>query len=89
MASSKVEDIKNWILAIGAVSGLAAGAFSVIAKPIQESTKLAALETRMSAVEPEIREHGTNIAVLSSKLNDIKADQDKILNAVLDIKRKL
>lgn len=81
--------IKDAILAIGAVGGLAAGAFSVIAKPIQDSNKLANLETRMSYIEPSIREHETNIAVLKSQLAGIKEDQGKILDAVLDIKRKL
>lgn len=81
--------IKDLILALGAVAGLAAGAYSVIAKPIQDQGKLALLETKMAFIEPSVREHETNIAVLKSQLTGIKEDQGKILDAVLDIKKKL
>lgn len=84
-----VDNIKNWVLAIGAIVGMASGAYSVIAKPIQESAKLTNLESRVAYLEPTLRQHETQIAVITSQLSNIKEDQSKILNVVLDIKRKL
>ena len=83
------DNIKNWILAVGALVGIASGAYAVIAKPIQDGTKLTTLEAKIAFMEPSVREHETNIAVLKSQLSGIKEDQGKILDVVLDIKKKL
>ena len=85
----KADDIKNWVLIIGAVGGMSSGLYSVIAKPIQETTKLTALEGKMSEILPQIQNHEVNIAVLNSRLSKIDESQDKILNAILEVKKKL
>ena len=81
--------IKDWILAIGALAGMSAGLYSVIAKPIQDEGRINTLETKIAYIEPKVHQGEINVAVVSSRLDKIEQGQDKILNIVLDIKRKI
>ena len=88
-ASGLTDRIKNWVLILGALGGMGAGLYAAIAKPIQDENRVKLLETQMNEIKPSIREHETNIAVLKSQLVSIKEDQGKILDVVLDIKKRL
>lgn len=86
---SMIDSLKNWILALGALGGLAAGGYAVIAKPIQEENRVKQLETQMAIITPKINHAEISVAVINSRLDKLDSNQDKILTAVLEIKKKL
>lgn len=88
-ASNMIGLIKDGLLIASAVGGIMTGLYSQVAKPIHNETRLLALETKMNEIKPTVEEDHINVAVLTSKLNELKETQDKIFNAVLDIKKRL
>lgn len=84
-----IDSLKNWVLVLGALGGLAAGGYAVIAKPIQEEGRVRQLETQMAIIAPKINHNEVSIAVIQSQLNTLNQNQDKILTAVLEIKKRL
>lgn len=88
-AGNMISTAKDAVLIIGAVGGLMAGAYSQVAKPIQDEARVKMLETKMATIEPAVEQGKINVAVITSRLDKLDESQDKILNVVLDIKRKL
>ncbi len=87
--SNMIGLIKDGLLIASAIGGIMTGLYSQITKPIHNETRLLALETKINDIKPTIEEDHTKIAVLNSKLTELKETQDKIFNAVLDIKKRL
>ncbi len=87
--SNMISLIKDGLLIASAIGGIMTGLYSQIAKPIHNETRLLALETKINEIKPTVEEDHINVAVLTSKLNELKETQDKIFNAVLDIKKRL
>ncbi len=81
--------VKDGILIMTAVGGISTGFYNYVAKPVLNETRLAQLETKINEIKPTVEEDHINVAVLTSRLNELKESQQQILNVVLDIKRKL
>ncbi len=88
-AANMIGFVKDGILIMTAVGGISTGFYNYVAKPVLNDTRLAALETKINEIKPTVEEDHINVAVLTSKLNELKESQDKIFSVVLDIKRKI
>lgn len=88
-AANMISVVKDGILIMTAVGGISTGFYNYVAKPVLNETRLAQLETKINEIKPTVEEDHINVAVLTSRLNELKESQQQILNVVLDIKRKL
>lgn len=88
-AANMIGFVKDGLLIMTAVGGISTGFYNYVAKPVLNDTRLASLENKMSEIKPTVDDDHVKVAVLTSRLDELKDSQKQILNVVLDIKRKL
>gem|GEM_PF-4517894 len=88
-AANMISIVKDAVLVMTAVGGISTGFYNYVAKPVLNETRLSQLEIKMDDIKPLVEDHQVKVAVLTSRLDELKDSQKQILNVVLDIKRKI
>lgn len=81
--------VKDGLLITTAVGGIMTGFYNYVAKPVFNESRLSQVEKKINELEPSVKNNIISVAVLNARLDSLEKGQAQILDAVLEVKRKL